>query len=153
MNERHYRTSIARIILYPYCVLGLILGAGLVVVPRGALLIHIGAGACVLIALWLTRQVKRLGVKTTDDGMIVYHPYGTSRLAWTDIVGFDTRRWVINQEVGIRLKNGSRVRTSLVQGRVVTWQGGKTRNILSVLEAEMNSRVALLPEQSSSGVG
>jgi hypothetical protein len=83
-----------------------------------------------------------LGVETGNEGVVVYSPYRTLRLKWSDVAGFETRRWAFNQEIGIRLKDGERIRTSLVQGRVVRWKEGKTKDIMSVLRAELTERGA-----------
>jgi hypothetical protein len=140
MNRRHYRTHIGLIILYPFCVVGVVLGLLVTLVPRGGVLLHIMTAGCVLGALWLTGRVKRLGVLVTSENITVYNTYYTRRIAWVDVGGFDTRRWVLNREVGIQLRDGSRIHTSLLQGRFVTWSGGKTRDIISVLQADLDSR-------------
>lgn len=80
-----------------------------------------------------------MGVEVTDDGYIVHNAFVTKRLRWYEITGFDTKRWVINHEVGILLSNGERIRTSLLQGRHVIWKGGRTRDIMSILRDELRA--------------
>lgn len=135
--SRHYRTTLSRLIMYPFGGLALCLGLIVTLVPRGAIVLHVVAAICVIVLFLLIRRIKLIGVKTSDDCLIVYNVYATRQLRWVDIDRFDTRRWGINHEVGIWLKSGNRIRTSLVQGRVVRWQRGKTRDIMSVLQEEM----------------
>lgn len=129
----------SRLLLYPFCVFGGLLGLLVTLAPSGPLLLHVGTAVCVLGVLWLTKRARQLGIEVTHNGIVVHNTYVTSRLTWAEIAGFDTRRWMVNREVGIRLKEGRRVRTSLLQGRVVTWKGGKTRDIISVLEADLEA--------------
>lgn len=140
VNRRHYRTRISRILLYPFCALGVLAGLVVTVVPRGPLLLHLVTGLCVAGAFWLTSRVRRLGVAVTVTDVIVYNTYYTRRHNWNEVADFDTRRWAINQEVGLRLVDGRRVRTSLLQGRTVIWSGGKTQDILEVLRSELRAR-------------
>jgi len=116
---------------------GIPIAAILIVVPRGAWWIHVGLFACLLALVWLARRMKTQGVEATGDGYIVHNAFATTRLGWNEINNFYTKRWVFNQEVFVLLKNGEKVRTSLAQGLVVVWKGGRTRDILSILRDEL----------------
>lgn len=140
MNPRHYRTTLTRLILYPYIGLGLLIGLIVTLVPRGPIVLHICTAVGVLVLVWLLRRTRVMGVAVTSEGMVVYNWNATHRLKWSDVDRLDTRRWGINHEVGIWLKNGRRVRTSLIQGRVVRWQEGKTVDIMSVFQEDIRSR-------------
>jgi len=76
----------------------------------------------------------RVGLTIANDGVVVCHGLWSRSIAWEEIAGFDTRPWFLNQEVGIQLKDCRRL-TPLLQGRVVTWRDGATRDIMSVLVA------------------
>lgn len=117
--------------------MGIPITAILTLIPRGAWWIHVWLVACLLALIWLARRIKIQGVEVTDDGYIVHNAFLTKRLKWHEIDSFYTKRWVFNQEVFVLLKNGEKVRTSLAQGLVVVWKGGRTRDILSILRSEL----------------
>lgn len=142
MSGCHYHTRVVRMLLYPFCGVGCLIGLIVTFAPSGALLLHIWAGACTVGIAWLLRRSARLGIGIVDDGIVAYGAFWSKHVQWGEVAGFDTQRWVINQEVGVKLANGERVRTTLLQGRVVAWHGGKTRDILSILQTELDSHDA-----------
>lgn len=149
MSGCHYHTRVARILLYPFGTVTIFLGLIVTFVPRGALLLHIWAAAWTIGAAWLLRRSARLGIDIVEDGIVAYGAFWSKHVPWDEIAGFDTQRWVINQEVGVKLANGERVRTSLLQGRVVAWHGGKTRDILSILQTELDSHASEGDEENT----
>jgi hypothetical protein len=130
-----YRTQIARFGLYPLLAAWLVFSLPLIVAPRGGWPIHLGGVVFVLASLWSFRLPGRMGVTVRSEGIVVGHILWSRFIPWENVEQFDTRRWGFNHEVGIRLPDGQRAITSLLQGRVVAWDGGKTRDILSVLNA------------------
>lgn len=49
---------------------------------------------------------------------------------------------VLNKIVDITLVDGRTLNTNLIQGAPVIWTGGKTKDILSVLQTELDARGA-----------
>lgn len=139
MNQRHYRTRRNRLVIYPFLGAFIVLGLLLVLVPRGGLAIHVGAGLGVLIIVWLARNTARMGLEVDRDNIHVYGPFSSERVAWRDVSGLATHRWSVNQIVDLKLADGRTLNTNLIQGASVDWQGGETKEILSVLQAELDA--------------
>lgn len=95
MSGRHYRTRRNLVAIYPFATLVLLLGLLLVFVPRGGLVVHIGAVVYVVLMVCLTRNAVRLGVEVRQDAMVVYGPFGSRRVEWNDVAGLSTHRWSI----------------------------------------------------------
>jgi hypothetical protein len=81
-----------------------------------------------------------MGIEVSQNGVVVYGSFLTYRVAWRDVAGFASHRVSFSQIVDLKLADGRTIKTSLVQGVSVTWQEGKTRDILSVLQSELSSR-------------
>jgi hypothetical protein len=126
--------------MYPFLGVCILLGLLLVLAPRGGLAVHVGAGVCVLIFVWLARNTARMGLKVDKDDIYVYGPFSSKRVAWKDVSGLATHRWSVNQIVDLKLMDGRTLNTNLIQGASVDWQGGETKDILSVLQAELDAR-------------
>jgi len=145
-QERHYRTRRSRFTLYPFSILAALLGLLLALASWAGLLIHIGGIIAVITMLWITRNAARMGIRVGQDEIVVYGSFRTYHVAWRDVAGFATHRVSFSQIVDLKLADGHTIKTSLVQGVPVTWGGGKTEDILSVLLTELRSRGA--PELS-----
>lgn len=89
--------------------------------------------------------MRRIGIEAGNDGIVVYGPFSTRHVAWDEVAGLDTHRWSISKVVDLKLIDGRTVETNLLQGRTVTWRGGKTRDILSVLQSELDSQGVAKP--------
>jgi hypothetical protein len=144
MNQRHYRTRRNRFGMYPFLGICIFLGLLLTLAPRGGLALHVGAGVGVLILVWLARNAARMGLKVDRDDVQVCGPFSSERVAWSDVSGLDTHRWSINQIVDLKLMDGRTLNTNLIQGASVDWQGGETKDILSVLQAELDAHGSLI---------
>lgn len=140
MKQRHYRTRRNRFFIYPFSVVGVVIGLLLVFVPRGGLIIHLGAAVCVGLMLWLARNAIRMGLEVGPSGARVYGPFRSEYVAWDNVAGLDTHRWSINQIVDLRLADGRTLNTNLIQGESVVWRDGETSDILSTLQNELSSR-------------
>jgi len=149
MNGRHYRTRRNRLLAYPFSILMTILGLIVATAPRGGLLLPMAGGAMIIFAVVFTRWVSRVGIEVGQDGIVVYGPFMTRRVRWSKVAGLATHRWSINQVVDVKLSDGRTLNTNLIQGAPVIWNGGRTKDILSVLQAEFDSR-GVIPEQLSS---
>jgi hypothetical protein len=143
MKKRHYRTRRNRFFIYPFSTAGVVICLLLVLVPRGGLVVHVGAAICVVLLLWLARNAGRMGLEVDPNGIHVHGPFKSEHVAWDNVVGLDTHRWSINEIIDVRLADGRTLNTSLVQGIPVSWHGGKTNDILSVLQTELRSRGTL----------
>ncbi len=130
-----YRTRLTRFLLYPFCVAGFVFTFPLVVAPRGGWPVHVIALVAMLAWALSFKVPGRFGLTIGNRGVVVCHGLWSRSIDWGQIDSFDTRRWGFNQEVGIQLKDGRRALTSLLQGRVVTWRDGATRDIMSILAA------------------
>jgi hypothetical protein len=84
-----------------------------------------------------------MGLKVDKDNIYVYGPFSSGRVAWRDVSGLATHRWSVNQIVDLKLVDGRTLNTNLIQGASVDWQGGKTKDILSVLQAELDAHRSL----------
>jgi hypothetical protein len=151
VTRRHYRTRRNRL-AYPIFVLGIPLCVLLVFAPRGGLPVHLTALVFTGAMLWLARNLIRLGIEVGDDGITVYG-LRRQQVTWDQVAGLDTHRWSINTIVDVRLTDGRALNTNLIQGAPITWHGGKTKDIVSVLQAELDSRGVPPSEQLPSSVG
>jgi Bacterial PH domain len=136
VNRRHYKTRRNGLAFYPFLVVTVAVGLSIAVAPGGGFLLPLAGGVFIFLAVWFIKRGMRLGVEVGEEGIVVYGPFSTQRVAWDDVVGLDTHRWSINKIVDLKLRDGHTVNTNLIQGALVTWQGGKTKDILSVLQAE-----------------
>lgn len=81
-----------------------------------------------------------MGIETDKNGIVVYGPVSTRHVGWDEIAGLGVHRWGINREVlHLELVDGRKLETNLIQGRAVTWQDGKTKDIKSVLRSDLQS--------------
>lgn len=145
VDSRRYRTRRNQIAIYPFSVLigliGLLL-AGASAAPIAARLVGVG----LILLVWpYTRWGLRIGVDIADSEIVVHGPYKSQHLIRDDIVDMGTYRWFANKIVYFDLQDGRRLRTNLIQGALVTWQGGRTKDILSVLRQELDTCVAKTP--------
>jgi hypothetical protein len=145
VNRRHYKTRRNGLAFYPFLVVTVVVGLSIAVAPGGGFLPPLAGGVFIFLAVWFTKRGRRLGVEVGEEGIVVYGPFSTQRVAWDDVVGLDTHRWSINEIVDLRLADGRTLNTNLIQGAPVTWQGGKTKDILSVLQVELNSQGVASP--------
>lgn len=143
VDARHYHTRIARMILYPFGSVAIVLSLLVALQPRGGILIHLYTAALLIGSIWLFVRITHQGVETTPATLIIRNALKTSTVGWSDIRAFDTRKWFVNHEVMVVLTNGQRIHTALVQQRVVVWKGGQTKDILSVLQNELDLRSGL----------
>jgi RHS repeat-associated protein len=139
-QERHYRTRRSRFTLYPFSIVAALLGLLLALASWGGILIHIGGIIALIAMLWIMRNAARMGIRVGEDEIVVYGSFRTHYVAWRDVAGFTTHRVSSSHIVDLKLTDGHTIKTSLVQGVPVTWRGGRTEDVLSVLEAEVGSR-------------
>jgi hypothetical protein len=130
-------------ILYPFIAVGMAVCLLVAFVPRGAWTLHLIPVAGFLILLWLIGRVRRLGIEIVGDGVIAYGTFWSRRIKWDEIDDLELFRWGINQEIKLRLTDGNIVRTNLLQGRVVSWPGGKTKDIFTLLQTELKGSALL----------
>jgi hypothetical protein len=74
-----------------------------------------------------------------DAAVVVRGPFSSHRVPKRDIVGVGIHRWAVNMVVHLDLRDGRRLETNLIQGALVTWRGGRTKDILSVLQRDLNA--------------
>jgi xanthosine utilization system XapX-like protein len=137
-NNRHYRTWRNRLAVYPFGILIGILGLILAAASPAPVAVRIVGVAGIPLAWLYIRRGTRIGVEVTNDGIVVYGPLSTQRVSTADVLNVGTHRWFMNQVVHLDLRDGRRVETNLIQGVLVTWHGGKTKDILSVLQRELD---------------
>jgi hypothetical protein len=83
-----------------------------------------------------------MGVEVRQNDIVVFGPLGANHVPWNEVAGLGTHRWSINTIVDVKLVDGRTLNTNLIQGAPVVWNGGKTVDILSVLQAELSGRSA-----------
>jgi hypothetical protein len=86
------------------------------------------------------RRGVSIGVDIDEAGVVVRGPFSSQRVSKDDIIGVGTHRWFVNMVVHFNLRDGRRLGTNLIQGALVTWPGGNTKDILSVLQRELDTR-------------
>jgi hypothetical protein len=99
----------------------------------------VGIAAIPLAWAYIWRGV-RIGVEVCDGYIVIYGPFRTQRVSRVDVLRISTHSWFMNTVVHLDLQDGRRIETNLIQGALVTWHGGKTRDILSVLRRELGAR-------------
>jgi hypothetical protein len=83
-----------------------------------------------------------MGVEVRQNDIVVFGPFGTKHVPRDEVAGLGTHRWSINTIVDLKLVDGRTLNTNLIQGASVVWNGGKTVDILSVLQAELRGESA-----------
>jgi hypothetical protein len=136
---RTYRTSLIRPVAFTYTG-----GAALIVTLRllsyasdhGSVVVTALVGviwiALIYWALWVGVHI---GVRETEEGLASQFSFMRPFVAWDDIETFETPKdppfgWT---KVYARCRSGKRVTLAVMQDRQVVWQGGETRDIVSVL--------------------
>jgi hypothetical protein len=101
-------------------------------------LLRIGAGAIAVLSVFLWRMGGKLGVQTTAEGIDVRAGFGFRRrsVPWSEIRSFIARR-SITPVVCADLRSGDLVKTPLVQRRRMRWHSGASRDIVSILNADL----------------
>jgi len=128
-------------ILYPFYAVTIALSVVVTLQPKGGIALHLYSAVLLIGLSWFFFvQITRQGVEVTPTALIIRNAFSTSTIKWFDIECFNTRQWFVNHEVMVVLTSGQRIRTVLIQGRVVAWKGGKTRDILSILRAVLTER-------------
>ena len=140
--RRHYKLRRMWFFILPFAAVTVLVGLSIAVAPRGGLLAPVAGAAFVFLGVWYARRGLRIGVEVGPDEIVVYGPFRTQQLLWRDVASLRTHRWSINQVVDLELTDGRLVNTNLIQGASVGWHGGKTTDILSVLQADLGSHHA-----------
>jgi hypothetical protein len=87
-------------------------------------------------------------MEVSPSDIVVCHSFRMDRLRWDDVDRLEVHRRGANKEVDLMLTSGRMVHSTLLQGRAVTWQDGKTKDILSVLQAELDAHRQSSPQRS-----
>jgi hypothetical protein len=93
MSNRHYRTR-GRVVYFPLWLCAVVVAVIVALVPRGPAAIHVGAAIALVVVLWLGRNIYRLGIDLTDDGITVYGAVRIRRIAWREVVAVESHRWM-----------------------------------------------------------
>lgn len=94
-----------------------------------------------VVAVWANVVAVRSGVYERDDGITLRSLFGSTHYGWDDLDRFEHQRRGTHDIVYARLTDGSRRRlTNLLQGQRVLWDGGETRDIVSVLHERLAER-------------
>ena len=106
--------------------------------PRGTAVTTVIAAVCVFGAPFLALRGLRLGVEIVADHVNVHGAYFTRRIPKVDIAGITTRRVFASTMVYLVLRNGRTVWLGLAQGVSVDSEGSRTKDIVGVLERELD---------------
>jgi hypothetical protein len=142
MSNRHYRTRRNRVAYFPLWLCTVVIALIVALVPRGPAAIHVGAAIALVVLLWLGRNIYRLGINLTDDGITVYGAVRTRHVAWREVVAVETHRWMGGEIADLALSNGRRVNTNLIQGAPVSWAAGEAAGETTDIVSELTSAVA-----------
>lgn len=116
-----------------------VLGLALAIGPHGGLGVRLVTVALAAGGVGVIFWAKRIGVEVSRDGLVVRRALETRTLKWQDVGRIEVHPRGISQEVDLMLRNGEMLHTTLLQGRVVIWKGGKTKDILSLLSSDLES--------------
>jgi hypothetical protein len=125
--------------MYPF---GVVLGVlGLVVAGAAPapIPVRVFGLICLPLAWWFGTLGGRIGVDIGAADVVVRGPFGSERLTRAEIVDVGVHRWFLNMVVHFDLSDGRRLGTNLIQGVMVNWEGGTTKDILSVLGHELDA--------------
>jgi hypothetical protein len=97
----------------------------------------------IVISVWANVFGVKVGVYEHDDGITLRSFFGSTSYGWEDLDRFEHQHRGTHDIVYARLTDGSRRRmTNLLQGQRVFWDGGETRDIVSVLNERLAERRA-----------
>jgi hypothetical protein len=133
--------------MYPTGALGLLICLVLIANPH--LFLRIWALAWGAVLWWATWRAGRLGLEVSATGIVRLGAFRTQRFAWDEVAGISTARVLASIQVFLDLTDGRRVLAGFGQGRTVVWQHGKTKDIVSVLQHEIDVRGALITNEAA----
>jgi len=113
--------------------------------------VRIAAVAGIVLCWWMARRAGRTGLEVDETGIVRLGAFQTQHVTWDEIVGLSTTRVFASVLVYLNLADGRRLQTGLVQGPTVVWQRGETKDIVSVLQHELDVRGALTARPSQAG--
>lgn len=151
---RHYRApTAARIFLRGFLLFAALVGIGIVLDYRGGipavLIAVLYYGFLLLIWLWGERTMSRAGLYESPVSLTIVHSLGRSETRWELISRFEQAKAVPRSRVLIVKTSGAVVPiVGTAQGSRITWDGGETRDIVSVL----NERLSLWRSQQAQPV-
>jgi hypothetical protein len=123
--------------MYPFGLILGILGLVLAGAPPTPIPLRVFGLVCIGLAWWFGTAGGRIGMDIDEAGVVVRGPFSSKRISRTEIVRVGTHKWFVNTVVHLDLRDGRRLGTNLIQGALVTWRGGETRDILAVLQREL----------------
>ncbi|HEY7892559.1 MAG TPA: hypothetical protein VIC05_10160 [Solirubrobacteraceae bacterium] len=83
------------------------------------------------------RLVRRFGVGISEFGVEVSGSSVRRTIPWTDVVAFRAQPWGPYASIQVELRSGKLIRTPMMQGRKMSWDGGHTRDILTLLDSHL----------------
>ncbi|HEX3510592.1 MAG TPA: hypothetical protein VHT27_05770 [Solirubrobacteraceae bacterium] len=109
----------------------------LLIAPTGGVAPKIIGAFCLIGAPLLFVRQLRAGVEITQQSVRVHSVYLTRAIPRPLIVGITTKPVFTSKMVYLVLRGGGTAWTGLAQGVTVAWEGGRTVDIVGVLESEL----------------
>ena len=114
-------------------VLLLVLAAGGPVPLAGRLAALLAA----VLSVWIGRRSARMHLAITAEGIWLCAFLYARWIPWTDIERFIARPWGFYSEIRVEIDGGRTYRSPLVQGRTMSWEHGRTRDVLAALNTDL----------------
>jgi len=116
------------------------------------------SGRIIGLVLWIAfiavvgLRSARVGVYVSETHLRLRGTFRTADVPWDEVRGFHTAPWRNDVGVFVDLADGTELRLpAILQGRRVSWPGGSTRDVLSVLERLRRDINHCDPVQQASG--
>ena len=97
--------------------------------------------AALILVGWCERVVVRTGLDECPEGFVNRSNFGGKVLRLQDVERFESRKTgTINRVYAVRRDGSSAPIQGLTQGQPIVWDGGESRDIVSVLNERLDAR-------------
>jgi hypothetical protein len=116
---------------------GFILLLSLTAAPIATIL-RVPSGVFAFVFLYLSWSVGDRGVEVRGDGIRVKRAFRWRSIPWGEIRLFAVEQAALSAPVRVELRSGERLTLPLTQGRKASWAGGEARDVLNVLNRDLD---------------
>jgi hypothetical protein len=133
-----YYQTLVRALMRGYAVVGFIVWLAISGAPHIPVSLRVLAAGVAVGFLYLTWHYGGgRGVAVRVDGIYVRRWFRWRFIPWREISTFRIRRRSLSPPVFVELVSGESRMLPLTQGRQVAWAGGRSRDIVSVLNGDL----------------
>jgi hypothetical protein len=136
---RVYRDRLGSTAIRAFWLLAAFLALVVAAAPPLPAIARVPLVALLLCSLLIAYRAGRMGVAVTPSGVWLGMVAFSRWIPWREVSAFEERPFMLYAEVRVRVTDGRSYRTMLVQGRAMRWHGGKTRDVLSALNADLQA--------------